>query len=153
MDEVIRSQMPDKGAMSDKPFDVEYDKQGRISKVSENINGRVNVLEAGKDYKIGDANLGPDGSITIKSPDGKQAYTLNKDLTCVTKVLGDKADGSADKIVRVRTKDGVERSIFYDEKTGEPSVIVDRLKTNSGKELIETTSRLGNSNVWSFESN
>jgi hypothetical protein len=153
MDEVVRSQMPDQGAMSDKPFDVQYDKQGRISKVSENLNGRVNVLEAGKDFNIGDAKLGADGSISIKSPDGKQSYTLNKDLTCTTKILGDKADGSADKLVRVRTKDGVERSIFYDEKTGEPAMIVDRLRTNSGKDLVETTSRLGTSNVWAFESN
>ena len=140
-------------SISTKPFDVETDRQGRITKVTENHNGRATVLEAGKDYKLGDANVNVDGSLTIKSPDGKQSYTLKTDQSCVTKVIGDKPDGSADKIVRVRTKEGVEREIYYDQKSGEPAMMVDRLKTNSGKELVETTTRLGNSNVWNFETN
>lgn len=145
MEEVSRSRMAETPAASDKPFDIEYDKQGQISKVTENINGRVNVLEAGKDFK--GAHLNVDGSLTLQSVDGKLTHTLKPDLTCITKLAGD------DKVVQVRTKDGVERSIVYDEKTGEPALIVDKLRTNSGKELIETTTRLGNSSVWAFETN
>jgi hypothetical protein len=131
---------------------VEYDRQGQISRITENVNGRTTVIEAGKDFKSGDATIGKDGSITIKSPDGKMSHTLKQDFSCTTKILGEKGDGSDDKVVRVRTKEGVDREIRYDDK-GQAAVIIDRLKTNSGRELVETTTRLGNSNVWNFESN
>jgi hypothetical protein len=110
-------------------------------------------MEAGKDFKLGDAAVNADGSVTIKSPDGKQSYTLNRDFSCITKAIGEKGDGSDDKMLRVRTKDGVQREFYYDEKTKELSAIVDRLNTNSGKELVEVTRRLGQSNVFQFETN
>lgn len=134
-------------------YEVSFDAQGRVTKVTENFNGRVSTLEAGKDFKLGEATLGKDNSVTIKSPDGKQSYTLKEDFSCTTKLIGTKGDGSDDKMLRVRTKDGVQRDFQYDEKTGELSAIVDRLHTNSGKDLVEVTRRLGNSNVWQFETN
>lgn len=137
----------------DNSYEVKLNDAGQVVRVTENFNGRTQVLEAGKDFKLGDATFGADKSVTIKSPDGKQSFTLKEDFSCTTKVLGDKADGSADKIVRVRTKDGVQREFYYDEKSNQLTTIVDRLHTNSGKELVEVTKRLGQSNVWSFESN
>lgn len=152
-DRAARSGHTERVAKGEDSYEVLMDDAGRITQIRENFHGRVNILSAGKDFQLGDATLGADKSVTIKSPDGKMTHTLKPDLSCSTKILGEKGDGSDDKLVRVRTIDGVQREFYYDEKTNQVAKIVDRLQTNSGKELIEESTRLGNSNVWDFQTN
>jgi hypothetical protein len=132
---------------------IQYDAHGRIASITENVAGRTDVLRAGKDFRAGDATVAADGSINIVSFDGKLRHTLNPDLTCSTREIGKSGDGSDDRLVRVRTREGVERLFGYDHTTGQLNTITDCLHTNTGRNLVEVTKRIGNSNIWQFETN
>jgi hypothetical protein len=121
------NQKPDQKANSvkkgDDSFTIEYDNQGRLSRVTQVLGGRSEVLEPGKNFD--DARLTADGTL-ILSKDGK--------------------------VQEARTLEGGHREFKYN-GSGQLSQIVDRIHTNSGRDLVETTTRLGESNVWDYKSN
>lgn len=104
-------------------YSVEYDKQGNISSITEQFGSRRQVLQAGKDFDA--ARLSEDGTLTL-SKNGK--------------------------VQEARTLEGGNREFKYDEK-GQLVQILDRIHTNSGRDLVETTTRIGESNVWDYRSN
>lgn len=132
---------------------IDRDPSGRIIRITEDFDGSVSVLEAGKDFRLGDAVADKSGAVRILSSDGKFSVTLGSDFSSTTRVIGDNSDGSKDKIVAVRTRDGVYREFQYDPAGENVVAIVDRLKTNNGQDLVAVTKKIGSSNVWEFSSN
>lgn len=135
--------------------EVEYEngKDGRIKTIIENHNGQTTVWQAGKDFNPGDATIGKDGSVIINSADGKHSRTITTDLSVVLKDRGTIGDGSDDRVTQVLSRDGGLRTFEYDKTSGKLISIEDRVHTNSGKDLIEKTVRIGDSNNWSWENN
>ncbi len=139
-------------------IDITYDAQGRISRISDNSGSRRSELIAGRDFIPGGAMVGPDNSIKILMTDGKHSITLGSDFSRVTKELGDKPDGSADRITHINTREGVDRSITWEPVPGRPGEmrvkeLEDRVHTNSGRDLIEKSTRIGDTNNFQLITN
>ncbi len=135
-------------------YDLEYDSQGRISKITENINGSTTTLTSLKDFQPGAATISKDGELTIKSADGKLSVTRTKDFSRIDKLIGDKPDGSADQILSIHTRAGTTRDFIYDKDNPKELIgIRDTLPTNNGRPLVEETTRIGHSNIWEFKTN
>ena len=104
-------------------YAIDYDASGHVKQVVECLGGKTTVLQAGKDFD--DARLGADGRLTLLK------------------------EG---KVQQARTLEGAHREFKYNDD-GQLTQVLDRVHTNSGRDLIETTSRVGQSNIWDYSSN
>lgn len=136
-------------------YHVDYDENGRITAIVERINSEEKtVKKAGIDFNPDDVKFSADGSMVVKSLDGKKSYTIDADLTRVEKLLGIKGDGSDDRISKIQTVDGATREFSYDPLVpSRLTGIVDTLPTIGGRSLVEETRRIGNSEVWEYKTN
>lgn len=132
---------------------LEYDNNNQVIRISETINGRTSVSEAGKDFKLGNVSVNESGDVKVISNDGKHSYTLTHEFTRLDKAIGPKGDGSDDRLLQMRLASGVTREFVYDKDNTKVVTIRDYLPTNNGKPLIEETTRIGNSNIWEFKAN
>lgn len=132
---------------------LEYDSNNQVIRISETINGRTSVSEAGKDFKLGNVSVNESGDVKVISSDGKHSYTLTHEFTRLDKAIGPKGDGSDDRLLQMRLASGVTREFVYDKDNAKVVTIRDYLPTNNGKPLIEETTRIGNSNIWEFKAN
>lgn len=139
-----------KGANS---VSLEYDENNRVIRISETINGRTSVSEAGKDFKLGNVSVNEHGDVKVVSADNKYSYTLTHEFTRYDRAIGPKGDGSDDRLMQMRLASGVTREFVYNEDNTKVVTIRDHLPTNNGKPLIEETTRIGNSNIWEFKTN
>lgn len=136
-----------KGSRDGERYELHHNSKGEVDKVIVSVGGSVrDELQAGKDFKPGSLSVSSDNSIKVKTMDGRHSLTLGADLSRVTKELGDKPDGSGDKVVQVITAQGVQRDLTWEPVPGGPAgakqikTIKDTLHT-AGGDLVETTTR------------
>lgn len=111
---------------------LEYDSNNQVIRISETINGRTSVSEAGKDFKLGNVSVNESGDVKVIASDGKHSYTLTHEFTRYDRAIGPKGDGSDDRLLQMRLASGVTREFVYDKDNAKVVTIRDYLPTNNG---------------------
>ncbi len=104
-------------------FSIDCDSEGRVIRVCQNLGGRQELLEPGDAFD--NARITQDGCLLLLK------------------------DG---KIQEARSLEGAHREFSYD-RDGNLERVRDRIHTNSGRDLVEVTTRIGSSNIWDYTSN